>query len=161
MIFLLAKPDQARSIKPLLNYHYAGDLPIYATSRVYSGYEDSKKDNDINGVKFTDIPWVLSSGFKLKQQVNQTLDNSKLYQRMYALGVDSYQLHPRLKQLQHIPNSRVYGQTGTLKLNASNQIERTLLLAQFAGGRPKVIAAADQSLHQRIETVKQPVNNNN
>ncbi|WP_339668711.1 penicillin-binding protein activator [Dasania marina] len=148
MIFLLAHPEQARSIKPLLDYHYASDLPIYATSRIYSGYSDKKKDSDINGIKFTDIPWVLNPDSPLKQLVNRELDNSKLYQRMYALGVDSYQLYPRLKQLQHIPDSRVYGQTGTLKLNPSNQIERTVLLAQFVGGQAKVIAAADQSLHQ-------------
>ncbi|MCR8923701.1 penicillin-binding protein activator [Dasania sp. GY-MA-18] len=148
MIFLLAHPEQARSIKPLLNYHYAGDLPIYATSRIYSGYQDRKKDSDINGIKFTDIPWVLNPDTPLKHIINSELENSKLYQRMYALGVDSYQLYPRLKQLQHIPDSRVYGQTGTLKLNASNQIERTVLLAKFTGGRAKIIAAADQSLNQ-------------
>ena len=157
MIFLLAKPDQARSIKPLLDYHYAGDLPIYATSRIYSGFEDRKKDSDINGIKFTDIPWVLNRNIPLKEQVNQELSNSKLYQRMYALGVDSYQLYPRLKQLRHIPESRVYGQTGTLKLNASNQIERTVLLAQFSAGRAKVIAAADQSLNQAIDASATPV----
>ena len=150
MIFMLAKSDQARSLKPLLNYHYASDLPVYATSRIYNGYEDRKKDTDINGVKFTEIPWVLSKDVLLKQQINQTIDNSKQYQRMYALGVDSYQLYPRLKQLLHIPNSRVYGQTGTLRLNASNQIERTLSLAQFKGGRARVIASADQSLHKPL-----------
>jgi outer membrane PBP1 activator LpoA protein len=160
MIFLLAKPDQARSIKPLLNYHYAGDLPIYATSRVYSGYEDRKKDSDINGIKFTDIPWVLDNNVPLKNTVNQELQHSKLYQRMYALGVDSYQLYPRLKQLKHIPNSRVYGQTGTLKLNTSNQIERTVLLAQFSGGRANIIAAADQSLNQAIDANITPKPNN-
>ena len=156
MIFLLAKPDQARSIKPLLNYHYAGNLPIYATSRVYTGYPDNKKDSDINGIKFTDIPWVLNKDNRLKLEINQALQNSKLYQRMYALGVDSYQLYPRLKQLKHIPNSRVYGQTGTLKLNTSNQIERTVLLARFSGGRAKVIAAADQSLNQSLDPSKAP-----
>lgn len=148
MIFLLARPEQARSIKPLLNYHYASSLPIYATSRIYGGYDDIKKDRDINGITFTDIPWVLNPDSALKLSINKELHNSKFYQRMYALGIDSYQLYPRLKQLQKIPESRVYGETGALKLNANNQIQRTVLLAKIKRGRAKRIASADQSLNE-------------
>ena len=143
MIFLLARPQQARSIKPLLDYHYAADLPIYATSRVYAGIDDPSKDRDIEGVKFTDMPWLLQPATALKQLINKEIDDSKQLQHMYALGVDSFQLSPRLRQLKEVPNSRVYGQTGTLKLTTNNQIERSMLLAVIKSGKAQLTAIAD------------------
>jgi outer membrane PBP1 activator LpoA protein len=146
MVFLLARPQQARSIKPLLDYHYAGDLPVYATSRLYSGTLSPKKDRDINGVKFTDMPWMLETASPLRQTIDTEIPQSKQYQRMYALGIDSFQLHPRLRQLEVVPNSRVYGQTGTLKLNQRNEIERQLLLAKIKRGRATLIPFIDPTL---------------
>lgn len=143
MVFLLARPQQARSIKPLLDYHYAGDLPIYATSRIYAGVNDPRKDRDIEGVKFTDMPWLLQPPTELKQLINQEIKSSQQLQHMYALGVDSFQLSPRLRQLKAIPNSRVYGQTGTLKLTSNNQIERSMLLATIKSGKAKLTAVAE------------------
>ena len=152
MVFLLARPQQARSIKPLLAYHYAGDLPVYGTSRLYSGYEDTTKDRDINGVRFTDMPWVLNTPSPLHQQISAEIEQSKQYQRMYALGVDSYQLHPRLRQLQEMTNSRVYGHTGTLKLNDRNEIERQMLFAQIKRSKATVIPTAGQTVNLSLPT---------
>lgn len=147
MVFLLARPQQARSLKPLLAFHYAGDLPVYGTSRLYTGYEDRKRDSDIDGVMFTDMPWVLNPPTVIHQQIDREIPHSKPYQRMYALGVDSFQVHPRLRQLEEITNSRVFGQTGILKLNHFNAIERELLFARMRGGRARLIPAADQALN--------------
>lgn len=146
MVFLLARPQQARSIKPLLAYHYAGDLPVYGTSRLYTGYEDRKRDSDINGVMFTDMPWILNPPGVLRQEITEEIRHSKPYQRMYALGVDSFQVHPRLRQLEEITNSRVFGQTGILKLNHFNAIERESLFAKISAGRATLIPVADQSM---------------
>jgi uncharacterized protein len=147
MVFLLARPAQARSIKPLFAYHYAGGLPIYGTSHLYSGVASASKDRDINGVRFTDMPWVLDPPSDLHQQIDRELPQGKQYQRMFALGVDSYQLHPRLRQLDEISSSRVYGQTGTLKLNERNEIEREMLYSQIKRGVAKIIPRAHQTLN--------------
>ena len=93
-----------------------------------------------------------ASTTKLAQLINDEIKQSKQYLRMYALGVDSFQLHPRLRQLELIPNSRVYGQTGTLKLNDEREIERQMLLAQIKNGRAKIIPLVDQSLNQLRES---------
>lgn len=143
MVFLLARPDQARSIKPLLDYHYARDLPIYASSRVYSGLEP-QKNRDINGIRFIDMPWVLNPPTPLHQLINQEIGSSKQLQHMYALGIDSFQLHPRLRQLNEIPTSRLYGNTGTLRLNENREIERRLLFAKIKNGRARLTPLADQ-----------------
>lgn len=149
MVFLLARPQQARSITPLLAYHYAGDLPVYGTSRLYTGYPDPKRDRDLNGVMFTDMPWVLNPPTPLHREISAEISHSRPYQRMYALGVDSFQVYPRLRQLEQIPNSRVFGQTGILKLDHFDAIERESLFAQIQGGRAKLIPIADRLLNEQ------------
>ncbi|KKK58022.1 hypothetical protein LCGC14_3048630, partial [marine sediment metagenome] len=66
--------------------------------------------------------------------------------------VDSYQLHPRLRQLQEMTNSRVYGHTGTLKLNDRNEIERQMLFAQIKRSKATVIPTAGQTVNLSLPT---------
>ncbi len=58
-IFLAARPKQGRQLGPQLKFHHAGDLPIYATSHIYSGIEDNEKDRDLGQISFVDTPWLL------------------------------------------------------------------------------------------------------
>ncbi len=158
MVFMLARPQEARSLKPLLAYHYAGDIPVYGTSRMYTGYEDKVKNRDLDGIRFTDMPWVLEKPSALHQLIDKEIEQSKQYQRMYALGIDSFQLHPRLRQLQEMTNSRVYGQTGRLKLNEQREIVRQMLFAKISYGKTKIIPMASQSVNLQLST-KDGVNN--
>ncbi len=51
-VFLAATPQQARQIKPTLAFQYAGDLPVYATSHLYTGTNNPTQDQDLNGIRF-------------------------------------------------------------------------------------------------------------
>lgn len=133
-IFVLARPNEGRAIKPLLAYHYASDIPVYATSHIYRGTSAPSKDQDINGVRFIDIPWVFHEKSEIRRAINAGIPSSPAYQRMYALGVDSFRLHLRLKQLSKNSSAQVFGETGTLSLNALKQIERKLTLAEIQNG---------------------------
>lgn len=135
MVFMLAKPAQARLIKPLLNFYYAGDLPIYSTSRIYSGYPSANEDRDAENVYFTEIPWVLQQS-PLKQQILSDRPSGKNYLRLYALGIDSFALYPRLRQLE---TTTLNAQTGALSLDAQHVVQRQLPLAQMRGGTPRVV----------------------
>lgn len=156
-IFLVARPQEAHAIKPLLAFHYAGDIPVYATSHVYSGVPAPSKDRDIDGVKFVDTPWSLMDQAPEKAAILKEIPQSQHYQRMYALGVDAYRLYPRLQQMALLENSRVYGETGSLRLNAAGQIERELLLAVFENGLAKNIPLTDTSLDKDIHDQPPPV----
>jgi hypothetical protein len=147
-IFLLARPNEGRAIKPLLAYHYAGDIPVYATSHIYRGSKAPTKDQDINGVRFIDIPWIFNEELEIRQAINNGIPSSPGYQRMYALGVDSFRLHLRLKQLRNGDRNQVFGETGTLSLNMLGQIERELSLAEIQNGIAVVnpITAAETEL---------------
>ncbi len=149
-IFLVARPQEAYAIKPLLAFHYAGDIPVYATSHIYNGIPSPSRDRDIDGVKFVDSPWSLNNETAEKKAILKELPHSRHYQRMYALGVDAYRLYPRLQQMAQLDSSKVYGATGSLQLNNAGQVERQLLLAVFEDGLAKNIPLTDSTLDKDI-----------
>ncbi len=68
-IFLAATPQQAQQIKPTLNFQYAGDVPVYGTSHLFSATGDINQYNDMNGIRFCETPWLLDANDPLRQQV--------------------------------------------------------------------------------------------
>jgi outer membrane PBP1 activator LpoA protein len=135
-IFLASTPQQAQQIKPTLNFQYAGDVPVYATSHVYSASGDQNQYNDMNGIRFCETPWLLSTSDPLRQQVAAQWPqaNSSLG-RLYAMGVDAYRLAPRLGQLKALPNSTIEGQSGNLSMSPTQRVQRQLPWAQFVSGQ--------------------------
>lgn len=135
-IFLAATPQQAQQIKPTLNFQYAGDLPVYATSHVFSASGDQAQYNDMTGIRFCETPWLLDAGNPLRQQVTRQWPQANgSMGRLYAMGVDAYTLAARLGQLKALPDSRVEGLSGNLGMGANQRIERQLPWAQFVGGQ--------------------------
>ncbi|MFP5426717.1 MAG: penicillin-binding protein activator [Gammaproteobacteria bacterium] len=137
-IFLASTPQQAQQIKPTLNFQYAGDVPVYATSNLYSASGDVNQYNDMTGIRFCETPWLLDSSNSLRQQVVQQWPQAAgSLGRLYAMGVDAYSLAPRLGQLKALPDNRVEGLSGSLSMNANQRVERQLPWAEFAGGQVK------------------------
>ncbi|MBB3191615.1 penicillin-binding protein activator [Halomonas cerina] len=147
MLFLLALPDYARQVPPTLDYYYAGDLPIYATSHLYQGQPQPRLDRDLDDVMFVDIPWqipdaavggvealpFLTNYHQLREESDPTLF------RLMAMGVDAYELARRLPQFLAIPDSEFFGATGTLTIAEDGRIHRRLPWARFADGIPQPV----------------------
>lgn len=134
MIFLLAYPSKARQIMPMLRYYYAGDIPTYATSTVYAGNANAMRDKDLNGIIFCDMPWVFTHSATTKNWPEQF--NS--YNRLYALGMDSYTIATQLNQLIMYPEMGLPQKSGVLVLNEKQQITRGLVWGAFQGGLAKL-----------------------
>lgn len=130
MIFMLAYPSKARQIMPMLRYYYAGNVPVYATSAVYSGNANAQQDRDLDGVQFCDMPWVFSHQMGSKNWPEQW--NS--YNRLYALGKDSFVLVKQLNQLLLFPAMGVSENSGVLYLSTNQQISRILAWGRFDQG---------------------------
>lgn len=123
MVFLTADPKSARQIRPFIKF-YAGDyLSIFATSSIYSGIPNTNNDKDLNDVYFCDMPAILTN-------------TSLQHNRLYFLGVDSYLLAMQQMHLNTLPHFPLFGTTGHLTVNASHNIQRELICAQFKNGRP-------------------------
>jgi len=135
-IFLAATPQQAQQIKPTLNFQYAGDVPVYATSHVFSATGDQNQYNDMNGIRFCETPWLLDANDPLRKQVTaQWPQANGALGRLYAMGVDAYRLAPRLGQLKALPDSRIEGLSGSLSMDPQQRVERQLPWAQFVSGQ--------------------------
>ncbi|WP_082191336.1 penicillin-binding protein activator [Cellvibrio sp. pealriver] len=134
MIFLIADPAQARQIKPTFAFHYAGNIPVYATSQVYSGQPNPKADRDLNGVRFNTMPWLFDTTSSEKQAVAQHTKSAAVYGRLHALGADAFRLYARLPQLEQVPNMRIYGATGALHMLGDGRIEREQIWVRFRNG---------------------------
>lgn len=138
MIFMAARPQQGRQLKPTFAFHFASSIPVYSTSQVYSGVTDRGKDRDLNGVRFTALPWFFAGSNTIKKEMSENLTLKPGYGQLYALGIDAYHVYPRLPLLATMANSRHYGLTGTLKLDhQTRRITRQAQWARMKGGRAK------------------------
>ena len=135
-IFLAATPQQAQQIKPTLAYQYAGDIPVYATSHLFSGSLSAAQYRDLDGIRFCETPWLLDANDPLRQQVNRQWPQAGgSLGRLYAMGVDAFRLAPRLGQLKALPDSRIDGLSGNLGLGSAQRVERQLPWAEFRDGQ--------------------------
>ncbi|AZS50557.1 penicillin-binding protein activator [Entomomonas moraniae] len=135
MLFMVADPAMARQIRALLTYHDEKDLPVYATSHIYSGVPSANQDADLNGVLFTDVPWLLSDNNPVQQAIVAQWPQAKTsFARLYALGADTWSLIPRLSELKALPNSRIEGLSGELSIDSQQRVVRKLPWATFDKG---------------------------
>lgn len=142
-IFLAADRSSARLVKPQLSFHQARHLPVYATSHVYSGKPNRREDQDLSGIIFGDMPWMLLSDGHIndiKQRLQQDWPYSgTVLDRLYALGVDSYAVIPYLNRIGSGTGNRFNGVTSSLSLTPSGRLHRQLVWAQFRGGKPRLL----------------------
>ena len=136
-IVLFALPSDGRQIIPTLAFHYAADLPVYASHHIYQGPTSTSRDRDLEKVIFTELPWLIEQP-EIQQKFSQKWPDRDRYTRLFAMGVDAYRLFPRLQQLQAFNNSRVHGVTGLLQMNSQGRIFTHSSWGQFRAG--KVIA---------------------
>ncbi len=141
--FLIASPNQARLIRPQLSFYRATSLPVYATSRVYSGQPNATQDADMNGIIFCDMPWTLDKDSNW-QHLQNTINNSwptaaSRYSRLYALGIDAYRMIAYLGNANTGMFGAYRGVTGNLTLDDQGLVSRSLRCAEFSNGVPVLL----------------------
>jgi len=155
MVFLIASPSQARQIKPTLDFLFASDLQVYGTSQLFSGIQDPGRNRDLDGVRFSAMPWTLP-GYSA-DAMQPTEDLEPIYRHMYALGIDTYHLHQWLGQMLLFPNIRLPGNTGMLYLTPPDTIEREQPWGVFKNGRVvPAIQLQKKNLEEEHQTAPSP-----
>ena len=147
IFFVATKAAQARQIVPLLKFYYAGDLPSYSISTVYTGVAKPQLDQDINDVYFCDMPWVVEGPdsfspelLAVYQQIMETTlwaNSFANYSKFYALGIDAYNLAVKLDNLSAAIG--FVGASGVLYLDNFHHIYRKLQWAQIQNGVVKKV----------------------
>ncbi|WP_227498785.1 penicillin-binding protein activator [Marinobacter sp. ELB17] len=157
-IVMVAEPDTARQLNPLFAFYFAGDLPVYAPSIVYAGTPAPGRDRDLNGVIFTDIPWVLDEKNPLRDEAGSQLPGATRGQlgRLFAMGADAWHLSKRLPLLRQVPEATIDGQTGVLAMTPSGSIRRYQRWARFSSGNVELLPAIAASLPKAETNANQP-----
>jgi len=145
-IFLAARSQKARQLGPQLKFFHADGLPVYATSHIYDSTGDVEQDKDLGQIRFVDTPWLL------EQDSQSGLSRDKLqrlipgmrgsYARFYAMGIDAYNLLPRLAPGQRQFGTILHGKTGNLYLDSDNRIHRQLAWVELDNGVARITGYA-------------------
>lgn len=137
MIYLVGTPEQTRLVKPYIEVNvspFAKKIPVYASSRSHSTQSDYSSNSDLQGLTFTEIPWLLEGVqntelASLSQQLWPKRSDS--LSRLFAMGYDSYQLINKIPLMQQAPYLQHWGQTGVLKLGDNNILTRSLFWGSY------------------------------
>ncbi len=139
-VVMAALPVDARQILPQFRFFGADNVPVYATSMVYSGALDARADKDLDGVMFGESVWALEGAQDPLRAI--TLRYWKLptaQDRFMGFGVDSWRMVSQLGALQRQPGQRVRGATGELSVDDKGFVHRNLVWARFVNGAPKLL----------------------
>lgn len=142
-IVALLRPTQARLLLPQLRLAQS-TWPVFSTSMAYSGDANPTADTDLDGMQFSDEPWLYNAQAGLPSQAtlaSQLTTASGPAARLFAFGMDAYALMPYLDYLHGHPGSYLAGATGQLTMDAAGQIQRTPAWVQFQGGIAQPVAA--------------------
>ena len=164
-IFLPAANQTARLIKPVLDFYYALNLPVYSTSRIFTGKVDLVNDRDLDRIQFPDMPWMIATNIEL-ESLRTFLqggwpNRETSYNRLYGLGMDIYSILSRLKRMRKNPLLHYRGLSGILNIDETGIIHRQMLWARFSKGKPVLL---DQQItyqgrfsEKKFETAPAPV----
>ncbi|MDE0662285.1 MAG: penicillin-binding protein activator [Gammaproteobacteria bacterium] len=130
-VVALIDADEFLSLMPALDFHFAGDLPVFAPSTATLGTVDLSR---LEGLRICAMPWTLDAG-TLGETVNNAFPASRgSYASLFALGVDGFRLANQLDRLT-VQRQVIPGSTGVLSLGEDGRIRRSLVWAQVIGGR--------------------------
>lgn len=146
MIYLVGTPEQTRLVKPYIEVNispFSDLIPVFASSRSHSTQNDYSSNNDLKGLTFTEIPWLLTNEqddelARLSQELWPKRNNG--LSRLFAMGYDSYQLINKIPLMQQAPYLQHWGQTGVLKLGDNNVLTRSLLWGAYKHNKVVSIA---------------------
>lgn len=145
-IFIAAQPMQARLLRTQLRFFGATNIPVLATSHLYNKASNGERHGDLDGVMFTDMPWMLGTHHAdtRKRELSDpwaTATGGRA--RLFAMGLDAWALAHRLRQQSLQPGTLFQGATGKLYLERDGQIRRLLDWAKFVHGQSKGLPPRD------------------
>ncbi len=145
-IYILGDAIETRLIKPYLDVNvstFAQRIPLYASSKSHSKQIDRTDKGDLEGLYFTELPWMLNATVKqhnLRNQYNTLWpENADISQRLFAMAYDAVSVLSDIRQLSVMPGNKFTGLSGKLSVNTSGHIERTLDWAQYTNRRIKAV----------------------
>ncbi len=141
-MFLVADSGHGRLIKPHIDFLNAHDLPVYSTSRILNTNFEKIKDQDLQDIRFPEMDWLVDRSHSmsvLQQKIEPGKDDR--FQRIFAMGVDSYNVISYLHALRENSDARYHGVTSVMGVDESGVVYRNPSWAQFKDGAAKIISS--------------------
>jgi outer membrane PBP1 activator LpoA protein len=135
VIFLAANTTQGRLIRPQLRFHNAGDIPVYASARIFSGQADKTRDQDLNGIRFPTTPLQIRYASMRDQSQTSSLKSGG-FAALFALGRDAWNILPWLELMRSDPDFHFKGQSGSYSHGPAATLQREPAWAVFRNGIP-------------------------
>ena len=146
MIALLASAENSKQINPALAFYYADDLPVFATSLVNQNNQTKINNLDLNVIRFCDMPWKLIHDAPLETTIQTAWPEAKgPLGGLFALGLDAFNIMPRLRVLREMPETPFYGLTGALTMDQQT-VTRRLMWGLFESGEVTALPAVNESI---------------
>ena len=139
-IFAPAPANLERLLRPQLRFHYAGDIPTYATSEAFE--PDVRANEDLEGLIFPDMPWMLGGDLAdaVRAATREAWPAGGPYRgRLFAFGFDAFRLAQALRHSGVGGNISVAGLTGRLSLDGQRRVHRELGWAQLQHGELRLL----------------------
>ncbi len=142
VVFLALNATKSRLIRSFLN----PTTPVYATSQLFIGHEDSLFNHDLNGIHFMDMPWLLQPdhpGVMAYRSADQV--RSTDMERLYALGIDAFRVMAMMLQANTAYEVSLDGVTGYIRFVPPNQFVREPVAAKFDKGKVMLLSPEKDS----------------
>ncbi len=125
---------EASALVPALKYHFADQVPVYATSQIVRGATSSQL-RELNGFRISELPWFTGDSTTHDQlDLAFDLDGSP-FAALYALGVDAFRLAERTPLLlAGAETTTLLGSTGVLEVASDGRIQRHLARTRISAG---------------------------
>ena len=128
-IIALTSHLEAQALVPALRYHFADDLPVFATSQIARGDDLS----DLAGFRLTEMPLFSSPDTKSRALVSAFELRGNPLGELYALGIDAYAIATWLPLLKRSSEIALNGATGEISLSAEGAFHRILNVSEVNG----------------------------
>jgi outer membrane PBP1 activator LpoA protein len=129
-VFAIGNKQQMRQIRPMVQFHYAEDLPVFSTSRAWNGQISHDESFDLAGLMLPEMPWILDN--QSQDALSRTTLEASLpsrgrkYLRLLPMGVDAYSVAPLLRRLESSDSETFPGRTGLLYLTPQRKLMRRM-----------------------------------
>ena len=126
-LFLSVNTQEARSLKPALDYNYSADMAVFLANDWVGDIQFLKADEDLDGVISIDIPFMLPTS--LPNELRALQNKS----RNFAIGYDAFEIALLTKGARNLSKVTYKGLTGKITFK-DNSIDRKSTIFKIRDG---------------------------
>ena len=144
-VFVAGSVHDAHQLLPQFRYVGADRVAVYGGPGILEGLRDTRADRDLDGLRAGGTAWAAAHpvAFELREAFARYWNATADLQRFHAFGVDAWMLASRWGELRAREGTRVEGVTGTLSVDETGTVRRSLYWAEVRDGKARALEHAD------------------